>query len=423
MATVSYEDLRFPVYLNSRGIGTVGGTPLTVSDAINAAQISKLNVFLAGKKGVGKTQLLRDIYMNRYGGKGTNFEGRPDLKPDEVFKLINLEKLREAKSTSEVVELAQAINYHFIGVDELNRCPEITQNQLLSLMNGYVLHQGKPVKLGTGFCAGVATGNLGNGGYVGTFRIDEALQDRLHLFLDLDYFKPTDADMAELDSRTDLDPRIVDAKSRDISDKIIETNKALSEIKPSLEMTIIGRYLERAMDYCSKFDSAGNSKDNLGGTWPAICTQKSCELRDTLCGKVKSVSERTVKAVKNLGRGLQYVAKLKNAETVADPLGSMLVATRLVLPYSGVISPNYLREEGMFNNANLASDKLIEQIQKDLYDQIGVGGRAGPLTLAIAHAIKGQFDKHPYNPKDKKWGFAAHMLKQLSDMYKAGKKE
>ena len=413
--TLTYEDLKLPVYLNSRAVGAVGGVSLTVTDAINAAQLVKNNVFLAGKKGVGKTQLLRDLFLNRYGGKGMHIEGRPDLKADELYKIVNLEKLRKGALTSEeLFELTQSVNYHFLGVDELNRCPEITQNQLLSIMNGYILHNGKPVKLGTGFCAGIATGNLGNGGYVGTFKIDEALADRLHLFLNLDYWKPTDEDMAEIDMRTDLDPRVVDSEVRDISDKIITANTELIKQETPLEITIIGRYLERALDYCTKFATAGNSKDKLNEAWPVICTQKTCDQRNTLCGRIKSVGERTVKAVKSLAKGLQYTAHLKNPAAQDDPINAMLTAIKLVLPYSGAISTQYQREEGNFNNPCLAAEHVVADLETAVKDQFEKNEKPGPLTVSLAYAHQGRLAERPYAPKSPEWQFVQPLLEKIN---------
>lgn len=138
MSKLTYEDLQLPHFRNSRIVGSVGGTPITLLDAINAALLTKNNVFVAGKKGVGKTQLLFDMYNSRFGGKGVIVEGRPDLKADELFKSIDLTRLREGKNSEEVMQLAQAVKYRFFGADELNRCPEITQNELLSIMNGYI---------------------------------------------------------------------------------------------------------------------------------------------------------------------------------------------------------------------------------------------------------------------------------------------
>ncbi len=412
--TLTYEDLQFPVYVNSHIVGTVGGVALTVSDAINAAQLVKNNVFVGGKKGTGKTQLLFDLYRNRYGKKGKVFEGRPDLKADEIYKSINLKKLRTGLSSEEVVELAQSVHFPFVGADEINRAPEVSQNELLSIMNGYTLHKGDRVNLGDGFCVGLATGNLGNGGYVGTFKIDDALMDRLHLFLNLDYWKPTDEDMATIDARTDIDPRVVEAPVRDLSAKIKAAYAEIIAAETPLEMTIVGRYLERALDYCKQFPSAEHSKDNLQESWPVICTQTSCDLRDTYCGQVKAVGERTVKAVKNLARGLQRIAKLKKPESPDDPLGAMFTALKLVLPYSGVISPAYLRQEGMFNNPSLAAKNLTESLEQEVRKEFITGDKAGPLTMALAYAQRGKLSERPYVPRKAEWKFVQPFLAELN---------
>ena len=68
---LTYSDLKLPSYVNNNIVGVVGGVSLSVTDAIDAAQLAKLNVFLGGKKGSGKTQLLQDMYHNRYGNRGT----------------------------------------------------------------------------------------------------------------------------------------------------------------------------------------------------------------------------------------------------------------------------------------------------------------------------------------------------------------
>lgn len=417
MTSLTYDDLKLPYFLNSRTVGSVGGITVTVSDAIKAALIAKNNVFVAGKKGTGKTQLLFDVCDGLFGGKGVMLEGRTDLKAREVYEKIEIPNIAEGGFSSEdVVKLAQNVKYRFLGADELNRCPEPTQNELLSVMNGYILHKGVPVQLGDGFCVGLATGNLGDGEYVGTFRIDAALADRLHLFLNFDYWKPTDDDMAEIDSRKKIDPRVKLAEPKDLSDKIVEAHKQIAGQETPFEMTVAGRYIERALDYCKKFETAGNSKDALDDSWPGICTHKNCDLRNTLCGRVKSVGERTVQAAKKLAQGLQYVARLKNPEAKDDPLGAMMLAVRLMLPYSGVISKAYLREEGIFNNPNIAAKNLAEAIEKEISNELYAGdGKPGALAVAMAYAVKGRLDERPYTPSKPEWKFVQPHLKQINE--------
>src|SRR3989344_7563169 len=384
MTSLTIDDLSLPHFVNSRQIGMVGNTPL-----------------------------LFDM-RSRYGDRGLIIEGRPDLKADEVFKQINLQRLREGTTSDEVYQLAQSVKSRFLGVDELNRAPEVTQNELLSIMNGYILHKGAPVYLGDGFSVGIGTGNLGNGGYVGTFRIDDALADRLHLFLDLDYWKPTDEDMALIDRRGKADPRVKKSESRDISDKIVEAHRMINAKPTPLEMSIAGRYLERALDYCEKFPAAEHSKDNLKEAWPAICTQKNCKLKNTYCARVKSVGQRTVEAAQSLAKGLQYIAGLKNSQAKDDPLGAMLLAVRLMLPYSGVISPAYLREEGNFNNPNLAARNLATDLEQEINAQFSSGRKPGQLTRSLAYAQQGKLDQMPYEAKPE-WRFAGRLLERINE--------
>ncbi len=420
MTAITYDELKLPVYLNSHPVGAVGGTTLTIVDAINAAQLMGRNVFLAGKKGMGKSQILRDIYRNRFGGKGVMQEGRPDLRVDEIYKAVNLQKLlsKQAVNTAELEELLGAVDWHFVGIDELNRAPEITQNQLLGMINGEIIHRSIPIRLGKGFHAGIGTGNLGNGGYVGTFKIDDALADRLHLFLNLDYWKPTDDDVALLDARTDVNPKVIDSSVRDISDKIISAHKEIIAQGVPLELTIIARYLERALDYCHKFPQAGHSKDNLGDNWPVICTQKNCERKNSYCAQIKAVGERTVKALKSMAIGLQYVAKLKNPGTPDDPVGAALLAARLVLPYSGCIAHQYLLSEGIFSNPNIAAGKIVEELESVFRPQFYNNKKPGRLTVALAAPAdlmdNPEFkDKIQFIPPSPEWNFVLPLIPLL----------
>ncbi len=425
--TLTYQDLELPYFVNSRRVGVIGRTPLTVVDATSAAQLAKLNVFLAGRKGCGKSQLLRDVRDSRFGSRGLIVEGRPDLKTDQLFKIMNLKILREGATTDEIVELAQSVQYRFFGADEINRSPEVVQNEFLSIMNGEILHKGNPIPLGNGFSVGIATGNLGNGEYVGTFKIDAALADRLHVFMDLDYWKPTDDDMAVLDARKMDSPQVKrTANVRDISDKIIAAHNEIVAAPTPHDTILIGRYLERALDYCKTFPTAGNSKDNLRERWPTICTEKKCDLKDTLCARVKSVGERTVEAARKFAKGLQYVAKLKDPTMTEDSVAAILIATKLMLPYANVLSPQFLREEGNFNNPSIAAKNAVEgmgkmrgleqTIRDQFYDK-GDPKNPGPLTTALAYAQRGQLAECSYTPSGE-WGFVKPYLQQLNEVNK-----
>src|SRR3989344_8031804 len=92
------------VYKNSTELANLNGIPIYMNDIVDACLYGRLNLFLQGDTGTGKTQLARDA-MSYFGDKSIFILGRNDMDTRELFQQINLEKLREAKSTSEIKEL------------------------------------------------------------------------------------------------------------------------------------------------------------------------------------------------------------------------------------------------------------------------------------------------------------------------------
>lgn len=381
---LTYNDLAFPIFRNSRLIGSVGGTMLNVEDALRAALVTRSNVFPVGDPGTGKTQAASDILYNFFGGKGLFMEGRADFKVDELFTRVNLSRIKEARSSEEIIELTQNLNYHFFFCDELNRCPEITQNEFFSLANGYILFKGKRYDLGNqNYALCFATGNVGNGEFTGTFRMDNALLDRLHLILDLNYWRRTPKDELEI-SKQKRDPRVKRAPLRDISDKIVQAYESIGQ--PTAEMELIALYLTQGLDYCKKFPQAENSKRVLKSKFPVICHEKACDLRDKACGVVKPMEERAKQNVLRIAQGLQYIATMKNPATIVDPVNSMLIAYTLLAPHSRVLSPQYILAEENFGNAALAGRNSAAKIRDELDELRAVGS---PVAKAYLLAKQG----------------------------------
>ena len=398
-----------------------------MTDAIDAAMLAGLKVMASGKKGIGKSQLLFDTRNAFFGGKGKVIEGRPDLKLEQLFERIAIspDQLKNGFNSETIHQLAAAIDYHFFGMDEITYCPEQTQTAMLSLMNGYLMFKGEPVKLGSGYCFGIATGNPN---YAGSFRLNEALQDRLHLFLNFDYWRPTDEDMALIDERNHVNPGVKEDGVRDISDRIIAAHKELTARETAVEAMIAARFFERALDYCETYPAANNSKEALGDAWPSICAQKSCHLQATACGHVKAVGERTVQAMKRLAAGLEYVAHLKRPETAIDSFGAIFTAAKLVLPYAGVISPVFMLSEGMFGSPVLAAHAVIDDVEKTVReaffekvkDEKGVE-RSPPLVVALAYANAGRLEEYKTFSPDKQWSFVLPLYKSIDKAAKRKK--
>ena len=406
--TLTYEDLKFPVYVNTRVIGSVGGTLLTVEDAVRAALVSRSNMLLVGSRGTGKTQAAKDILYNFFGGNGLDAEGRPDFKLDELFTRVRLDKLKDAATSDDIIELTSKLTYPVFFIDELNRCPEITQNQFFSLANGELKHKGKPYPLGNkDYSVAIATANLGNGEYTGTFSIDAALLDRFHLILDLDFWRKT-AEDEEAISLMKRDPRVKQAATRDITDKIVEAYKMLGQ--PSDEMELVGRYLTQGIDYCQTFPAAQHSKRVLGKKWPVICHEKQCALRDTACGIARPLEERAAQTILRLAQGFEYVAKLKDAKATPDSVNSVLLAYTLIAPHTKALSQQYISKDENFSNPSLAGVNAVAELRKEL-DKLNA--KDGKVMKAFAYAKHGN-DKRLIDELDEQFGYLKPFLRRAS---------
>jgi len=155
--------------------------------------ISRLNILIMGEKGEGKTQLATEINNTYFGGRGTFIRAHPDLKTKDIYTALNLEKLSSAKGdTHQALEVVEAARNPLTILDEINRVPQITQNQALSILDGYINlpEKNEQVFFGIdGFHLSIATANVGRS-YSGTFPFDPAYLDRSHLIINVDNFPP-----------------------------------------------------------------------------------------------------------------------------------------------------------------------------------------------------------------------------------------
>ena len=109
------------VYLNSTELMNLAGQPFYMNDFVDACLYGRLNLFLQGDTGSGKTQLAKDA-MNYFSNKSMFILGRNDMDTRELFQQINLEKLRTGISSQELKELTNKINTKLFVVDELPNC-------------------------------------------------------------------------------------------------------------------------------------------------------------------------------------------------------------------------------------------------------------------------------------------------------------
>src|SRR3989344_9495487 len=98
------------IYKNSTQVADLHGIPFYMHDVVDACLAGRLNLFLQGDTGSGKTQLARDT-MGYFGDKSMFILGRNDMDTRELFQQINLEKLGTGQLSAELKELTDKVNY------------------------------------------------------------------------------------------------------------------------------------------------------------------------------------------------------------------------------------------------------------------------------------------------------------------------
>ena len=76
------------VYQNSTELMNLHGVPFYMNDFVDACLYGRLNLFLQGDTGSGKTQLARDA-MNYFPDKSMFVLGRNDMDTRELFQQLN----------------------------------------------------------------------------------------------------------------------------------------------------------------------------------------------------------------------------------------------------------------------------------------------------------------------------------------------
>ena len=352
---LKYEDLELPIYTNTR----IAFANLTVSDLVKAAVLAPLNILLVGDTGTGKTQLAKDIYNYYFGGnkneggEGVFIRAHPEVDIyNEIFTKLNIERATR--------ELTENIDALIFVVDEINRAPPVAQNQFFGLGDGIMEYKGKAIKLGKeGYHLLIATANLGNGEFLGTFDTDKALYNRLHIAIDFDYemFKPTFEDRFLLDT-IEANPNIKEAKKRDISDKIIQASKEIANISKNLSLVeeAVINYLRFGLNNCRK----NRSKEKI---WPQDC--QDCKYNtNSLCSLIRAPYERTLNVVKRYAAALYYVAKLKDPNINIDAVDLMFKAFEIAGAYQFLLNPQILRQDYYEQNPKMMAE-VVERLKDD----------------------------------------------------------
>lgn len=389
-----YDDFALEHYLNTNPVGNLAGESIILQDVGMALIFAGLNAMLHGEKSTGKTQFMRDIMNGYFGGNEHALweMGRSDYKPRELFERLNislakgqinrfppvkalldkdskavryfvesvddysmgvlktsykeltpadLETLIELHSitTEQLVQLAN-IDKHFFCIDEYNRCPQVVMDLFYGLMTGEFNHQGRIIRLGgeNSFYSGMAAVNPSD--YEGTFEMDAAMWARFHVVLDFTAYAPSVMDLDELTKRN-LSPDVHDSRKKDLTSEIFKIHQRIGSQEPTVTERLIQQYFQSGLGYCTLKGKRKNILD-----WPRVCSTESCEKQSKLCGSAGSLDARAIRSVFRLAKGLKEVLRLKTGDSdlEIDPVESLVLAYKFVVPYKGVLNPKEVKE-------------------------------------------------------------------------------
>ncbi len=354
------------VYKNSTELMNLAGIPFYMTDFVDACLYGRLNLFLQGDTGSGKTQLARDA-MNYFPDKSMFILGRNDMDTRELFQQINLEKLKTAHSSYELKELTEKVNYNLFVVDELPNCVPAVRAQLFNLFDGFIEINGKAYPIGGGYSLGIATGNLGQKFTESSNDLGRALKDRMHVTIDTDYFKPTAWDTFNILS-DNTNPRVeftARGNNSNLEKKILNAHDELTSKGIPFDKLLIVNYLIHGLDYCMA-GKRSQSKTKMKESWPNELDNHSKGSDEAL---TLPVSPRAAKSILRLSQALDYIAKEKglSEKNIQDSyFDSVMQAFKFVGAYSGILNELAVREP-YANDKYSAMDAII-RASKNQFD-------------------------------------------------------
>lgn len=398
----SWRQKMTKVYKNSTEVAQVHGVPIYMEDMLDACLVGRLNLFLQGDTGSGKTQLAADA-MQHFGDKSLFILGRNDMDTRELFQQTNLEKLRTAKSSADIKEVTDKVDTHLIVVDEMPNCVPAVRAQLFNLFDGYIEISGQKYPIGNGYSVGIATGNVGQKFTESTNELGRALKDRMHVIMDTDYFSPQASDTLEI-LAGNTNPRVEFGQpSSDGIASIIERHKQLVGREVPLEKLIIANYLVHGLDHCSK-----GSKRKMKDAWP---TQLENHEQGSDVGLVLPVSTRAAKSIVRLSQALDEIARGKGASQEVIDAGafdSMMTAYKFASAYSGVLNESAV-DQKYAGNRYAALDAVVSTTQTQFTD------KADAIRAGLEMVQSGKSNSKVLNLFNGRWEFMKSTLEGLKN--------
>ena len=396
------------IYQNSTELMNLNGVPFYMNDFVDACLYGRLNLFLQGDTGSGKTQLAKDV-MDYFPNKSMFVLGRNDMDTRELFQQVNLEKLKTASFSQELRELTDKVDNKLFVVDELPNCVPAVRAQLFNLFDGFIEINGQTYPIGQGYSVGIATGNIGQKFTESSNDLGRALKDRMHVTIDTDYFKPTAWDTFNILSNN-TNPRvdfIQKPENSDLEKKIlIAHNDVVSEEIP-FEKLVIANYLIHGLDYVN-IDGKETTKTKLKDAWPSTITNHGQGSDEAL---VLPVSPRAAKSILRLSQAFDYIAKEKgiSEEDVKNSyFDSMMQAFKFVGAYSGILSELAVREK--YGNDKYSTLDAIISTTKTQYDS-----QIDNINAGLYMVDKGKKQKKVLDQFNGRWQFMKNFLEKTSE--------
>lgn len=385
------------VYKNSTELMNLHGAPIYMADMVDACLLGRLNLFLQGDTGSGKTQLAKDT-MAYFPEKSLFILGRNDMDTRELFQQINLEKLREGKTSAELKEITDKVNTNLIVVDEISNCVPAVRAQLFNLFDGFMEINGKPYKIGNGYSIGIATGNVGQKFTESTNELGRALKDRMHVIIDTDYFHPKPSDTLEI-LAGNTNPRVEFLQeTEDKSQDIIAKYNSIASAEIPFEKLLIANYLIHGLDYCSK-----GSKRKMKDNWP---NQLENNEQASDIGMVLPISVRASKSITRLSQAMDKIAEEKGISRDVIEKGyfdSMMGAYKFVSAYSGVLNEAAVQ-------ANYSGDKYSALDAVIATTKTQFGEQASNIARGLDMVKSGKLNKKVLDSFAGRWAFMQDTL-------------
>ena len=409
-------------YRNTNEV-VLGGVKYSAKDVLlKAPLVSRLNMYYVGGTGEGKTQIANDLVYH-LSDSAVYAMGRNDFEPSELMKSINWDLLKALQSGDKIEEgnlekLSSNVDKVLYYVDEFNRCKPIVQNYFFDFFDGKFVHQGEITNLGKkGYSIGFASGNLGNGEYVGVSDSDRAMKDRMHMIVSLDdpQFNTTSFDDFMIFSGVKKDPRAsLPEKGKGITNDIIEANKEFGERGLNIIYSLIGVYLSKGLDWLGS--TKRNSKRAINVAWRHGSASGVDYNTDE--GKIFPLSKRAVLGAQALASSLEFIAEAKGKK-VNNPVKLFLDGLKLTVPYSGVLHPTFV-DQKFDGDVYSAFDDAFETSKEDIVD------KKDNLEDALFLAEAGEFNNNllkEISPSVGRWTPVVEAIKGYAKFRKSNPSE